>query len=384
MTKALEGQVFQDPILKQLLMGVRRVATPSAHLAVVLDETEGLEPGEVMMSQGQAVFPGGEEQARRLASRLERELRIPCKRNTRAGYEGDVLARMASLPNAPLCEGVMAPWYVRWYAKTELCPSAIRPTLKVLAAGVERKGGRALYRGESELYESVRSTLSRKMETTDSSLLAQVSKHAEEMSAPRRRVEGHSAFAPEIQASLQHRGAPTNYVDFTKCAWVALFFATGGCSADTGRVWTLDPEHARITGQVIDATKNADQVARVRAEAQSSVLVEVPDGLVPEEALDEAAVIPGGSKEALRKFLSEELQINEESLFPDMEALVNDKRLSVPCEVAVKRWMEQMETARAELALWEIEAVMKENPDKWERDPGVRYAGRWQWGSWGG
>lgn len=105
---------------------------------------------------------------------------------------------------------------------------------------IEKKitDGDYIFRGESECYEKVSSSLYRELKSTIGLECVDIGNFQDEI------LEQAKAYTDttdrfEILTELQHYGGKTNLIDFTKDYKVALFFACSGALGKPGRVIVL-------------------------------------------------------------------------------------------------------------------------------------------------
>ena len=316
---------------------------------------------------------GGWKIAVALARRIRAETELVPIMRVRYNYEGHIIARIGTNGREQITNSPGGTWYPAWYSKTGLGTQGTREVIATLAKAAARQDAQGIYRGESRLYPSIRSTLSRKLDTTDMWLLKQAGEDYERRAKSRKEAEGQTAERSEIQSSLQHRGAPTNFVDFTTNIWVALYFATNTQDNEPGRVWRYKGRTGKTGSGLLDAGTNTDSIGQARGRAQSGVLIEAREGVIPCSALEEIVIISNEEKMALREFLSEEIGLNEAALFPDLQALVDEKGVTVRFEVAVRKWMKEIACGQAERVVDEIQNVIQNNGQNLDESEGCRY-----------
>ena len=169
---------------------------------------------------------------------------------------------------------------------------------------------------------------------------------------------GESATDLELMALLQHQGAATGLIDFTRQPLAALWFACNGASDKDGAVYVLPhAEVSEIKKQGAVKTKIQSfygenklwswepPVLGNRIVAQSSVFVfGVPT--IPSPNM-ERITIPAASKNSILGELEAVYGINEEELFPDFPgyAVANSSTRSFAVNRTVEYWKELNDSA---------------------------------------
>ncbi len=199
-------------------------------------------------------------------------------------------------------------WYMCWYIHTQELDSKIKDFILDFHERVDLVRDK-LYRGESAQYPSVRSTLSRNLNTTNPKVI-QVAKRESEQ-----RLLAHLSDEQDPLAVSQHLGGPTNSIDFSLSPWVALYFASDPKQVGVGVVWSI-PISQETSGLDIRRAEPTEAIARKRAGMQNGWLVESPTGVIERASLEEVVKIPQHLKVDVRQFLSA-VGISGKMLNPD-------------------------------------------------------------------
>jgi len=162
----------------------------------------------------------------------------------------------------------------------------------------------------------------------------------------------------ELMALLQHQGAATGLIDFTRQPLAALWFACNGPDDKEGAVYVLS--HAMVTEvknriapqEKIESFYGENKlwsweppVIGSRIVAQSSVFVfGVPTIPLPSM---ERLRIPAASKTSILRELGTVYGINEEELFPDFPgyAVANSSTRTFAVNRTIDYWKEQIDAA---------------------------------------
>ncbi len=199
-------------------------------------------------------------------------------------------------------------WYMCWYIHTQQLDSKIKDFI----LNFHEKGdlvGDKLYRGESAQYPSVRSTLSRNLNTTNSKVIEIAKRESEQ------RILAHLKEEQDPLAVSQHLGGPTNSIDFSLSPWVALYFASDPTQVGVGVVWSL-PKSQEMSGLDTRRAEPTEKIAQKRAKMQNGWLVESPTGVIERSSLEEVIEIPQCLKIDVRRFLNV-VGIGGKTLNPD-------------------------------------------------------------------
>lgn len=122
---------------------------------------------------------------------------------------------------------------------------------------------------------------------------------------------------------IQHRGGPTNLLDWTYNMYVALYFACRTVDAKAGCVWFLLPSKIERD----DCRFLASDPDDLRTQVQSSLLLCIERGQMVWQKEDQDRVrgvtIPSEHKDRLRQYLFESQGLQYHTLFPDLQGLVD-------------------------------------------------------------
>ena len=232
----------------------------------------------------------------------------------------------------------MSSWIVDHVATCHNLSRAARKVMYDLAKANDQVN--LIFRGESDLYHSVRSTLSRRWNTDSPAALA--SMESNNMNVARR-------FCPEIEYSdiemrgmIQHMGGYTNMLDFSTEIWVALFFACMDPSK-TGRIWAYDFSK-ELNGYTIHELAHRIGSPQPRWNAQYGVGVIAETGIIDPSLLIEIAQIPPEIKDELTTIISSTIEIRAESMFPDLEGFIRYGQDTAPHDATIGIAMRHIET----------------------------------------
>ena len=160
----------------------------------------------------------------------------------------------------------------------------------------------------------------------------------------------------ELLAHLQHQGAATGLIDFTRQPLVALWFACNGPSDKNGAVFLLNPSQteeisnrAQLKGRTIKSYYDENKLwlwepsaLGNRIVAQGSVFVFGAPVIPPSKM--KSLIIQADSKNAILKKLETVYGINEEGLFSDFSgyAVANQSTKAFDNERAIRYWQERI------------------------------------------
>ena len=218
----------------------------------------------------------------------------------------------------------VAPWYVELYCKTPDLDPKTRQILHQLKIASETEQGRFIFRGESELYPSVRSTLARYWNTDSPDALKIISE--KNLVRARQYLKDQPPGKIEMAAAIQHMGGVTNLIDFSTEIWVALAFAcinerTPPRQSQTGRIWALDQSKKYDDMEIHPLQNLTSPIPQHRWERQAGVAVIPSTGTVLPDYLEEVVRIPPESKHYLNRFL-DHINISPRTLFNDLEGYI--------------------------------------------------------------
>ena len=173
-----------------------------------------------------------------------------------------------------------------------------------------------IYRGETQLYDKVSSSLYREYQdivlgTPNIEFLQQA-----DLEEAKRYTQETDDFA--ILTELQHYGGKTNLIDFTADYLIALFFACDGDYSRDGRVVLLE-RSGEMEEHIFGPRHPASRVL-----AQKSVFVRPPDGFV---LPDDEAIIPHRLKPAMLDYLQKGHGISTETVYNDLHGFIRSKAI---------------------------------------------------------
>ena len=182
--------------------------------------------------------------------------------------------------------------------------------LEIIQAIKEKSlDGDYIYRGESQCYEKVSSTLYRKLEAVG--LLHLGVEYIQRSELQHAKEYTDEIEELEILTEIQHFGGKTNLIDFTTDYLIALFFACNGSPFEDGRVILQNKN-----GIVKDWVKELPSPhSGSRPEAQKSVFIRPPDGFI---APDKKVIIPKSLKRHLLEYLEKEYEIFAQKIYHDL------------------------------------------------------------------
>lgn len=144
--------------------------------------------------------------------------------------------------------------------------------------------------------------------------------------------------ALEKLSEMQHLGGKTNLIDFTTCYHRALFFACDKWPEHDGRIIVIHPElvptlkYVEPTNQDVlipwgehNYIRRDNGFPKARVKAQKSVFIHAKSGKL--DALPyEVVKIPNHLKTDFREWLSADLNIHRQSIYPDTIGFVDNNR----------------------------------------------------------
>lgn len=170
-------------------------------------------------------------------------------------------------------------------------------------------GGDYIFRGETECYPKVSSSLYREL---PAALRGQV-EAAQEVRLLEARQFTAEPDEFEILTELQHYGGKTNLIDFTADYLIALFFACDGSHSKDGRVVLLDK-----FGSYENYIRKPDHPVH-RVIAQKSVFVRPPEGFIEPDLV---VVIQARIKAPLLRHLRRGHCIAAETIYNDLHGYI--------------------------------------------------------------
>ena len=174
-----------------------------------------------------------------------------------------------------------------------------------------------IYRGESKYHKKVSSNLYREYEDDIEAENFDIEVVQNEILKEARKYTPHKMGDLEILAELQHHGGKTNLIDFTTDYLVALFFACDGPRDKPGRVILLQKESEAY--KVIKPPKTV-----ARAEAQKSVFVQAPKGVVDPGTV---VCIPADLKSDMLDYLRKHYDISTKTIYNDLLGFIENRRI---------------------------------------------------------
>ena len=173
-----------------------------------------------------------------------------------------------------------------------------------------------IYRGETQLYEKVSSSLYREhQDIMLGTLNIEVLQQAD-LEEAKRYTQETDDFA--ILTELQHYGGKTNLIDFTADHLIALFFACDGDYSRDGRVILLE-RSGEMEEHIYGPSHPASRVL-----AQKSVFVRPPDGFV---VPDDTVEVPHEIKQAMLDYLQKGHGISTETVYNDLHGFIRSKAI---------------------------------------------------------
>lgn len=174
-----------------------------------------------------------------------------------------------------------------------------------------------IYRGETQLYDKVSSSLYREYQEIIPGISdIEFLQRADLEEAKRYTQETDDDFA--ILTELQHYGGKTNLIDFTADYLIALFFACDGDYSKDGRVVLLD-RAGDMEEHIYGPRHPASRVL-----AQKSVFVRPPDGFV---VPDDTVIIPHNLKPTMLDYLQKGHGIATETVYNDLHGFIRSKAI---------------------------------------------------------
>ena len=328
--------------LVHLLTPVRTADMPSLYYYCETGLIEPMSSGEIKIS------PGGRSDVPNTAYEMmtsklrELGLEVVTPRFTAENDYMDVrfeIRLKTGIPGVWECK-FAAPWYVDLYCQSNDAPTEVADLLRK-ASDVQALGT-FIFRGEPDLYPSVRSTLARHWNTDSAEALRILTER--DLHTARQHLPDEQYEDLDLATIIQHMGGKTNLVDFTTEIWVALFFA---ClderepprTSNTGRVYALDRETAQreLNGRLLE--HYTSHTSHNRWEQQAGAVVVPETGIVPAVNLKEVMRIPPHCKETVNQFLRS-IGVSIETMFNDIEGYVKYRQNHIPipaiCHIVVK------------------------------------------------
>ena len=213
-----------------------------------------------------------------------------------------------------------------------------------------RHMSRPVYRGHGDSSWALRSSAVRRLlEAHGSELLEDGGElrervnqyHKDRLIEPMEALEGGKWSDLEKLSVLQHQGAATRLLDFTRNPLVAIWFACDGHPGKDGKVFALDINEGKGMARTVEHyVPNRSLGARVIA--QQSVFI-VCDPLVREE-LFTSIVVPAQLKDSLKSYL-ERFGLSKDMLFGDVPGLATANAVNMPLpQTELIPWNEYLDT----------------------------------------
>ena len=345
-------------VVAEILRVGRRAPDPGRDLRLRVKPTVQMGPGMMLLLPQGHMLMSNKEEAKDLAEGINAELGIKAQWLVGDKYMGMVCTEIQGRIGHRLVEDVCADWYARTGCKWKGYDGKIYTIIMAITEDEPSRRQDTLWRGEENIYPDMPSTLARRLGVKDEAGLRRLEQYVREEGRKRRGIEGYENKEEGLWSTLQHRGRPTAYLDFSISKWIALWFACGGKADEIGRVWKLT-EEKRWKYTILDATKNDDRIAKERAEKQGGRLVLGKAGYVEHEDLKEVVHIPGDLKVEVRRFLGTELGINKEVLFADIDGWPEGNEEMMPFEVVIRRWMTYCQEGEAKRTEKEARNLLK-------------------------
>ena len=327
-----EIRKFIDQQLPHSLKPICRVQNPAAFFYRA-EPVPPMREGQISVSQGGEIFAPWDvaevmaQDLRRLGMHVEFDFASNDTDRTQ-----DVKFTLQP-PDGPVnLYRYVAPWYVELYCKAPGTDPETGRILLHLKDFSEKGEGRFIFRGESDLYPSVRSTLARYWNTDSSDALRIISEN--NLDRARQYFQDAQLAELDIFALIQHMGGITNLVDFSIEIWIALFFAclddgTPPRNLKTGRVYALDLSENYEDMEIHSLERLSSPIPQDRWERQAGVAVIPSTGTVSSNYLHEVAKIEADGKRHLNNFL-DGIGISNRTLFNDLEGYIRYEQDSIP------------------------------------------------------
>ncbi|MCY4612600.1 MAG: tetratricopeptide repeat protein [Nitrospira sp.] len=179
--------------------------------------------------------------------------------------------------------------------------------------------GEYVYRGESEQYDKISSTLYRKYKDEIQAKEFDILIAQKEMLE---QVKAYTDFTDETDmlTELQHYGGKTNLIDFTTDYLIALFFACDGSFEQAGRIILLNKKSNQ--GRISSPKKNLNN----RVISQKSIFFQSPKGYLDEEdSAIEIISIPQEMKQPVLDYLIKYHDIARHAIYNDILGYIQDQ-----------------------------------------------------------
>ena len=181
--------------------------------------------------------------------------------------------------------------------------------------------GDYIYRGESEPYEKVSSSLWRECQKEIGTEEFDIEAIQERMLEVAKDYT-HETDPFEILTELQHYGGHTNLIDFTTDNHIALFFACDGFPEKPGRIILF--QRTEKTNE--DYKIREPQNPRNRVIAQKSIFVRPPKGFIEPEHFT-VIDIPELLKEPMLNHLQKQHDISTKTVYNDLHGFIRNQSI---------------------------------------------------------
>ena len=213
---------------------------------------------------------------------------------------------------------IVAPWYVELYCAQPTTSTEITEILQAVCKA--NAPNHLIFRGEHDLYPSVRSTMARAYNTNSQEALSIIVEDS--LTAARQYLPKEQHDDISVSAVIQHMGGRTNLVDFSTESWIALFFACLDARSEqrtdkTGRVYALNMDEANQQMEFHSLANRQSPVQQERWKNQHGVAVIPPNGMIAPNLLTEVARIPSNHKAEVNRFL-DNIGISTKTMFNDI------------------------------------------------------------------
>lgn len=307
-----DAEIVDNAIL-QLLLPERNAMDPARELSVDAYNIEPMQEGDIRLAPaGSSMVTGWSNVADAIKHTITGRMHIDFIDRT-SNYSDEVVMKLQRVVPQSEAYYHVAPWFMDWYTNSSLIDPTIQPLVSELNNIARASMNHMIFRGEDKLYEKVCSTLSRRWETTNPQVLAELKVASSRTSQA---ISSGTSDESSVQSTFQHLGGQSNLIDFTLMLWIALYFSACQSEGETGRIWGLTNrrrDHLEITRP----DTMIEDIAKRRQEMQMAYFVESPSGYIPEKDLIEIARIPTAEKAPILEMLSR-IGITREVLFPDV------------------------------------------------------------------
>ena len=195
--------------------------------------------------------------------------------------------------------------------------SPMEETLQIINdLAIKSIDGEFIFRGESQCYERVSSSLYREFAGPISGEPNVEILQEAELGEAKRFTPHDDEIA--ILTELQHYGGKTNLIDFTTDYLIALFFACESNFLQSGRVVFLD-RAGPLSEHIFEPKSPASRVL-----AQKSVFVRPPTGIIDP---DKEVIIPHQTKLQILDYLQKCHGISNETVYNDLHGFIRSRAI---------------------------------------------------------